>query len=144
MTNHVLAAAVALLTVCAAPAAFAAPDLIPIPSRISTGTISVKNQGDMTAGPSIVTLECNVQGGVGGCAESAAMARFTNPAYPNKVVVKIPKLAAGKTHSFKLPFWAGLVWAPNNYQFSFLVDSGGAVAEGNEGNNAGVHVMALP
>jgi hypothetical protein len=98
----------------------------------------------MTAGPSVLTIECNVAGGAGGCAESPAMARFTSPAYPDKLVIKVPKLAAGKVYNFKLPFWAGLVWAPNNYQFSFMADAGGAVAESNEANNAGVHVMPLP
>jgi hypothetical protein len=136
-----IAFAGALLT---ATAAHAAADLVPIPSRIAHGVVSVKNAGATTAGPSIVTVECNQSGGVGGCAETPAMARFSDPAYPNKLVVKVLKLAAGKVFNFNLPFWAGLVWAPNSYTFSFTADAGAAVAESNEANNAGAHVMTLP
>ena len=67
--NATAAAAVFAAAIIAAPAALAAaPDLVPIPSRISHGVVSVKNQGDATAGPSLVTVECNKTGGTGGCA----------------------------------------------------------------------------
>jgi hypothetical protein len=46
-----------------------APDLVPIPSRMLQGTVSVRNAGAAVAGPSIVTVVCKKLDG-GACAES--------------------------------------------------------------------------
>ena len=76
--------------------------------------------------------------------QSPALARFSSPAYLNKLVIKVPKLAAGHVYNFTLPFWGALVWAPASYTFTFAADAGGTAAESNEANNAGAHAMMLP
>ncbi len=118
-------------------------DLVPIPARMKHGTVSVRNAGTATAAASIVTVVCKKKGG-GSCAESPALARYANPAYPNALVVPVPKLAAGKVYNFKLPFWNGLVWAPGHYRFTMKADAAGSVAESNEGNNKKAATVPLP
>ncbi len=120
-----------------------AADLVPIPSRMKHGTVSVRNAGSGPAGASIVTVVCKKKG-AGSCAESAAMARYTNPAYPNALVIPVPALAKGKVYNFKLPFWNGLVWANGNYKFTMKADAAGSVAETNEGNNKKAATVPLP
>ena len=123
--------------------AAASPDLSPIPSRMSHGTVSVKNYGAAAAGKSIVTVVCKKKGG-GSCAEHPSMARYTNPAYPNALVVTVPPLTPGKVYNFKLPFWNALVWAPGNYNFAMKADASNAIAEINEGNNKKSATVPLP
>jgi hypothetical protein len=120
-----------------------APDLVPIPSRMLQGTVSVRNAGAAAAGPSIVTVVCKKLGG-GACAESPAMARFTNPAYPDAIVVAVPALTVGKVYNFKLPFWGALVWPAGKFRFTVRADAGGTIAETNEGNNKKSAVMTKP
>ena len=120
-----------------------ANDLVPIPARMLKGTVSVRNSGPAAAGPSVATVVCTKIGG-GACAESPAMAPFTNPAYPNAIVVAVPALAIGKVHSFKLPFWKSLVWPSGKFSFSVTADAGGTVAETNEGNNQKAAIMTVP
>ena len=150
-SRPVLAALIATL-IAAIPAGAAlaqlkltakAPDLVPIPSRMLKGTVSIRNAGSAAAGASVATVVCTKIGG-GGCAESPAMARFANPAYPDAIVVAIPALAIGKVHSFKLPFWNALVWPAGKFRFTVTADAGGAVAETNEGNNQKAAVMTVP
>ena len=112
----------------------AAPDLVPIPSRILQGTVSVRNVGSANAGAFLVTVQCQKQGG-GGCAEHPGMNKYTDPAYPNRLVVKVPGLQKGKVFNHKLSFWDALVWAPGNYNFIVEADPAKKVGETNEGNN---------
>jgi hypothetical protein len=112
----------------------AAPDLVPIPERMKNGTVSARNLGSADAGAFVITVQCQKQGG-GGCAEAPGMARYEDPKYPNRAVVKVNGLQKGKVFNHKLSFWAALVWAPGNYNFLVEVDPGKVVAETNEGNN---------
>ncbi len=112
----------------------AAPDLVPIPSRILQGTVSVKNAGSADAGAFVVTVQCQKQGG-GSCAEHPGLAKYEDAAYPNRLVVKVSGLKKGKTFNHKQPFWTDLVWAPGNYNFLVEADPGKTVGETNEGNN---------
>ena len=111
-----------------------APDLVPVPSKILQGTVSVKNVGSADAGTFVVTVQCQKQGG-GGCAEHPGFNKYEDPAYPNRLVVKVSGLKKGKTFNHKLPFWKDLVWAPGNYNFLVEADPGKKVGETNEGNN---------
>ena len=120
------------------------PDLVPNAQRMKNGTVSVRNKGTADAGPFVITVECNVQGGTGGCAEAPGMAKYEDAAYPNKVVVKVNSLAAGKTFNHKLSFWKDLDWSTGNYQFDVVADAASDVAETNEGNNSDSYVMTVP
>jgi CARDB len=145
--NALLGAAVFVAGFSAAGVAAAAgPDLVPIPSRIDHGTVSVRNVGDAPSGPSVVTINCSKPPLPGGCAEipAAFMPNYTNPAYPNRLTVQVPALAAGRVFNHRLPFWPRLAWASGTYHFNFVADAGNAVAESNEGNNAGLHIKVVP
>ena len=123
-----------------------APNLVPIPSRMQKGTVSVRNTGSAAAGPFKVTVDCNVMGGVGGCADPSerAAAPYEDPAFPNKLTVSVPGLAPGHVFNHKIAFWDSLVWAAGNYEFTVVADAGGAVAETNEGDNTGGTVFGVP
>lgn len=123
-----------------------APNLVPIASRMQKGTVSVRNTGSAAAGPFKVTVECNVVGRRGGCVDppERAVAPYEDPAFPNKLTVTVPGLAAGHVFSHKISFWDGLVWPSGNYEFTVVADAGGAVAETNEGDNTGGTVMGVP
>ena len=112
----------------------AAPDLVPIPSRILNGTVSVRNVGSANAGAFVVTVQCQKQGG-GGCAEHRGFNKYEDPAYPNRLVIKVSGLQKGKVFNHALPFWNDLDWPPGNYNFLVEADAGKKVAETNEGNN---------
>ena len=120
-----------------------APDLSPIPSRMKHGTVSVKNFGTATAGKSIVTVVCK-KVGRGSCAEHPAMAKFTNPAYPNALVVKVKPLKPGQVFNYKLPFWNAMVWPAGKYSFSMKADASGAINELNETNNKKSAIITFP
>lgn len=120
-----------------------APDLTPVPARILNGVASVRNSGTTPAGPFILTVQCQKQGG-GSCAEAPGMAAYENPAYPNRLVIPVPGLAAGKVFNHTLRFWKGLDWQPGNYNFVLEADAGKTVAETNEGNNFGGAVLSKP
>jgi CARDB len=120
------------------------PDLVPIASRMKTGTVSVRNIGSAASGDFVITVECNQQGATGGCAEDPGMAAYEDAAYPNRVVVKVKSLAPGKVFNHKLAFWNNLDWESGNYQFDVVADAGTAVAETNEGNNDGSYVLSVP
>lgn len=123
-----------------------APNLVPIASRMQKGTISVRNTGSVAAGPFKATVECNVMGRRGGCAEPAPRdaAPYEDIAFPNKLTVSVPGLAPGHVFNHKIAFWDGLVWASGNYEFTVAADAGAVVAETNEGDNSGGTVMNVP
>lgn len=121
----------------------AAPDLVPVASRILNGVATVRNVGGAAAGPSILTVQCQKQGG-GGCAESPAMAAYERPQYPNRLVIDVPGLAAGKIYNHTLPFWGALAWQPGSYNLLLEADVAKQVAETNEGNNFGGAVLTKP
>jgi CARDB len=131
---------------CIATAASAAPDLQPIPSRLAFGVVSVRNTGASTAGPSVVTINCHKPAMVGGCVDIPAVyvPRYTNPAYPNRLVVRVPRIAAGHVYNHTLPFWGSMVWPSGTYDFDFVADAGATVAESNEANNTGTYVKVVP
>ncbi len=122
-----------------------APNLVPIASRMTKGTISVRNTGSAAAGPFKVTVECRNLAG-GGCVEPprGAAAAYEDPAFPNKLTVTAPGLATGHVFNHKISFWDGLAWPPGNYEFTVIADAGGAVGETNEGDNSGGTVMNVP
>ena len=123
----------------------AAPDLVPVASRILQGTVSVRNVGSANAGAFVVTAQCQKQGAAGGggeCADHPGFKAYANPAYPNRVVVNVPSLQKGKVFNHKLPFWNELDWDPGNYNFVLEADAGKSVAETNEGNNFGGAVLS--
>lgn len=123
-----------------------APNLVPIASRMQKGVVSVRNTGSAAAGAFKVTVDCNVMGGEGGCAEPSPRdaAPYEDPAFPNKLTVSVSGLAPGHVFSHKIAFWDGLVWASGNYEFTVVADAGGAVAETNEGDNTGGTVLGVP
>lgn len=116
-------------------AATAGPDLRPKFSAKS-GTVQVRNLGDADAAGSWVTVQCSAQGG-GSCPDPqpAAAAPYLNPAFPNRVAIKVPVLSAGQQHTHIIAFFDDLVFAPGSYVFSICADAGSTVAEDNEGNN---------
>lgn len=146
MHKTLLAAAAFLTFASAASVASAAPDLQPIPSRLAHGVVSVRNTGDAIAGASVVTINCHKPGMEGGCTDipPAFVAAYTNPAYPNRLVVNVPRLPARRVFNHTLPFWGAMVWAPGTYHFDYVADAGGTVAEGNEANNTGTYVKNVP
>jgi hypothetical protein len=123
-----------------------APNLVPIASRMLKGTVSVRNTGSANAGPFKVTVECNVVGRRGGCAEppKGAVAAYEVPAFPNKLTVSVASLAPGSVFNHKITFWDALVWPSGNYEFTVIADAGAAVAETNEADNSGGTVMGVP
>src|SRR5262249_24433286 len=112
----------------------AAPDLVPVASRILQGTVSVRNVRSADAGAFVVTVQCQKQGR-GRFAEHRGMKKYPDPAYPNRLVVKVSGLQKGKVFNHALPFWNDLDWAPGNYNFIIEVDPAKKVGETNEGNN---------
>jgi hypothetical protein len=123
-----------------------APNLVPIASRMQKGVVSVRNTGSAAAGAFKVTVDCNVMGGEGGCADPGerAAAPYEDPAFPNRLTVSVPGLAPGHVFNHKIAFWDGLVWASGNYEFTVVADAGGVVAETNEGDNTGGTVLGVP
>jgi len=112
----------------------AAADLVPIPSRILNGTVSVRNIGSADAGAFVITVQCQKQG-KGSCADHRSLNKYADPAYPNRLVVKVSGLKKGKVYNHALPFWDELDWQPGNYNFVLEADPGKKVPETNEGNN---------
>ena len=149
---------IAIVSALMIPAAYAAPpvpppvivakasNLVPIPSRMQKGTISVRNTGSAAAGPFKVTVECNVMGRRGGCVDPprGEAAPYEDPAFPNKLTVSVPGLAPGHVFNHKIAFWDALVWPSGNYEFIVVADAGGVVAETNEGDNSGGTVLGVP
>lgn len=118
------------------------PDLIPVVKNPFDGVITVKNIGDGAARASKVLISCRKQGYAGsgdGCVDSPpALKQYDTSngmAFPVQALrpgqsqqVNIPKLA-------HIPNLHSLPWQSGTYRFTVTADSGGAVAESNEGNN---------
>lgn len=122
-----------------------AADLVPVPTRVLHGVVSIRNVGSAASAPSIATLNCDKVGGGGGhCAEAPGMAAYENPMYPNRVVVMIPALAPGAIHNHTLAFWSDLDWESGSYNFVLQADAGATVPETNEGNNFGGTTLVVP
>jgi len=125
------------------------PDLIPQITNPMNGVVTVKNIGTGPAGPSKLTLDCHKVGhvgGGGGCVDPPASlaAAYHDPAFPDKVTVAIPALAAGASYSHTLTFWSVLKWPSGKYDFTGVADAANAVAESNEANNATVSTLTVP
>ncbi len=118
-----------------------APNLVPIASRMTKGTISVRNTGTVAAGPFKVTVECKTS-----CAEPSAVdvAPYTDAAFPNKLTVSVPGLSPGHVYNHKIAFWDALVWRSGNYEFTVVADAANTVAETNEADNSGGTVFGVP
>lgn len=122
------------------------PDLIPIPSRIEHGVVSVRNAGTAASAPSIVTVDCHLPGQEGGCVDvpPRLIAAYENPAYPNRLVVPVPAIQPGHVYNHTLTFWDDIAWPAGAYQFDYVADASGANGESNEGNNTGSHTWNAP
>lgn len=122
-------------------------DLHPIPSRISHGVVSVRNIGTSASVASVITVNCHRPGQNGGCADipPAYVAQYTNPAYPNRLVVNVPVIQPGHVYNHTLPFFEDAPWTSGQeYIFEFAADAGATNNESNEANNAGVHNWVAP
>lgn len=125
------------------------PDLVPLLHKPMNGLVRVKNQGAGAAGPSLLTLDCRKRGhrgGGGGCPDAPGLSRYSHPAYPDKVVIKIPALPAGKVYEHKLVFWNDLVWTSGIYGFVAIADVANTVDEapGGETNNTTGSTLNTP
>jgi hypothetical protein len=122
------------------------PDLVPIPSRIANGVVSVRNVGVVASQPSVVTVNCHLPGQAGGCVDipAALIAPYENPAYPNRLVVQVPAIQPGHVYNHTLTFWDDIVWPSGAYQFDYVADAGNSNAESNEGNNTGSYLWNVP
>jgi hypothetical protein len=123
------------------PLAVKAPELAPIASRMLNGAVSIRNTGTAAAGASVATVVCQKIVGAGSCADSPALKKYENAAYPNALVVNVPAIQAGQVYTHSLPFWNSLKWDPGTYQFTVTADAGKQVNETNEGNNVGTAQM---
>lgn len=125
----------------------ASPDLVPIPSRIAHGVVSVRNVGTAASAPSLVTINCHRPGQRGGCVDIPPRyeAAYTNGAYPNRLVVQVPAIQPGHVYNHTLPFWGAMAWpSGEDFQFDYVADADAANAESNEGNNTGSFVWTVP
>jgi hypothetical protein len=122
-------------------------DLIPIPSRISHGVVSVRNTGTSASLPSVVTVNCHRPGQQGGCADIPAqyLAQYTDPAYPNRLVVQVPAIQPGHVYNHTLPWFEDAAWTSGQiYIFDFVADAGATNNESNEANNTGTYAWTAP
>lgn len=122
-------------------------DLIPIPSRIANGVVSVRNTGTAASVPTVVTINCHRPGQNGGCVDipAAYLAQYTSAAYPNRLVVQVPAIQPGHVYNHNLPFWAEMDWpSGEDFQFDYVVDPANTNNETNEANNTGSHVWEAP
>jgi hypothetical protein len=122
------------------------PDLVPIPSRIEHGVVSVRNVGTAASAASIVTVNCHLPGRRGGCVDvpDRLIAPYEDGAYPNLLVVQVPALQPGHVYNHTLSFWDDVVWPTGSYQFDYVADASAANAESNEGNNTDSHTWVVP
>jgi hypothetical protein len=118
-----------------------APNLVPIASRMTKGTISVRNTGTVAAGPFKVTVDCSAN-----CTDPspADLVPYTDAAFPNKLTVSVPGLSPGHVYNHKIAFWDSLVWRTGNYEFTVVADAANAIAETNEADNSGGTVFGVP
>lgn len=114
------------------------PDLIPIPSRITSGVVSVQNAGTAPSAPTTVTVNCHRRGQTGGCPEIPARyaAGYTNAAFPNRLTVEIPSIEPGHTYNHNLTFWSVAPPMPSGtFIYEFVADASSLNNESNETNN---------
>lgn len=113
-------------------------DLVPIPSAMSTGVVSVRNGGTATSPWTVATVRCHKPNEEGGCPEltPAQVAQYTDPAFPDRLAVRIPPISPGGTHNHQLSFWDAGAFAPGAYQFDLVVDAAAAAAETNSSGAA--------
>ncbi len=123
-----------------------APDLVPIPSRIEHGVVSVRNVGSAASAPSVITVNCHLPGEEGGCVDvpDRLIAPYEDGAFPNMLVVQVPAIQPGHVYNHTLTFWDDIVWPSGSYQFDFAADASNTNAETNEGNNTGSHTWVVP
>lgn len=148
MANMLKSAAFAgaVLAAFGATSAQALPNLRPNAAGMQNGVVIVRNNGTAPAGPFIVTFECNVTGGEGGCADPspAAEARYSDPAFPDRGVIRVPRLARGAVFRERIIGWRALDWTPGSYTFEVIADPENAIVESNEADNAGTHTRSFP
>ena len=121
------------LVAMATPAA--ASDLVPILSSPPNGTFSVRNAGT-AAGPTLLLVNCRPSGG-GKCAyvPPDQLTAYTDPNFPDQLVIKVPALRPGERFDHRLPFWDQMCWPAGSYVISARADGGNSETESNEGNN---------
>lgn len=125
----------------------AGADLVPIASAMSTGVVSVRNNGTATSPWTVATVFCHRPNEEGGCPEltRAQVAQYTDPAFPNRLAVRIPPIQPGEAYNHPLSFWNAGAFAPGTYQFDLVVDATAVAAEinsngGAETNNSASYV----
>jgi hypothetical protein len=135
MMYHTLISATMAVTLGLSTAALAGPDLRP-KFGATSGTVRVSNIGDANAAGSWVTVDCAASGG-GSCPDPApaAAAPYMNPAFPDRVAIAVPALAAGQQHNHVIAFFDALACAPGSYTFTVCADAGSEIAEDSERNN---------
>ncbi|MGD1877996.1 MAG: CARDB domain-containing protein [Kiloniellaceae bacterium] len=132
-----IAVSIALSIAGGAGQAAAQPDLVAQLNNPMNASVGVQNIGDSDAGPSHLTLNCTRFGQAdGGCPDIPGLAAYMNPAFPNRVVVNVPALAAGQSFNHNLAFWNAIAWPAGTFIFDAEIDPGNAIAEANEANNA--------
>lgn len=117
------------------------PDLVPgVPDHVQ-GTVSVRNIGNGHAKASKLILLCGVQlagrpDEIHGCNAvlPADISAYSDPAFPDQVIVKIPPLPPGGSYRHKLTFWP-MYLRNGSYGFQVHADHGREVIESNEENN---------
>jgi hypothetical protein len=121
-------------------------DLVPIPSRIEHGVVAVRNTGNTTSAPSVITVNCHLPGEDGGCVDvpERLLGGYTDAAFPNMLVVQVPAIEPGHVYNHTLTFWDDIVWPSGSYQFDFNADASATNNESNEANNAGSHTWVVP
>ena len=124
------------------PGPAAKPDLVPISNDLATnGTAIVWNNGTVAAGPTKLLVSCKkvgFPGPGGGCPPIPPdqLAAYSDPAFPNQIVVRVPALQPRTRFDHHLTFWDRLCWPAGSYVISARADVGNSEAEGvNEGNN---------
>jgi len=125
------------------------PDLVPMPQLIVTpGTVTVKNQGNATAGASKVVISCRkttgaVPHGPRGCRNTPAHNRHYYDASLGGMAFPIHALRPGQFQRVSVPGWT-LPWPPGGYHFTVFVDGSRVVAESNERNNKMYWTIKVP
>ena len=146
--NFTIAAAAALIAVSATATTAAAapqPDLI-VKFSTSNGRVHLRNEGNKTSKPSLVTIVCTKISGAGSCPDPdpKLVKKYENPAFPNAATVKFGGIKGGKAKNHLLKFWPALAFAPGKYRFTLIADASGTNAESNEGNNTTVVIKTVP
>src|SRR5258708_15589350 len=112
------------------------------------GRVSVKNIGTGVAGPSKLTLDCqlDVRLSQGGCPDLPPWAAplYFDRAFPKNATVKVPSLGPGETFTHTLSFWNALKWTSGTYYFTVLADAEHTVVQRNRVHNKAVSTITVP